>query len=146
MIVGIVEPGARAELTQVNVNLYCGVVDARVRERDALAGPAQVLIDAFEERFKTTPDLFRAPGRVNLIGEHTDYNFGFVLPIAIDLACYAASAPNRDGVFRVYSLNYSEGREWPVDRSPHRCNLAGDWTDYVIGVARQIPRDARPRI
>jgi galactokinase len=104
-----------------------------------LARPAQFLIDAFEQRFQTTPDVFRAPGRVNLIGEHTDYNLGFVLPIAIDLACYTASAPNRDGMFRVYSLNFAEGREWPMDcldsLQPSR-----HWTDYVVGVARQIPR------
>jgi galactokinase len=103
-----------------------------------LAGPAQLLIEAFESRFKRTPDLARAPGRVNLIGEHTDYNLGYVLPIAIDLACYAGCAPNRDGVLRVYSENLQQGREWPVDQ------VAGlrpshDWTDYVIGVARQLP-------
>jgi galactokinase len=104
-----------------------------------LAGPAQFLIEAFEARYRRTPDVYRAPGRVNLIGEHTDYNQGFVLPIAIDLACYAASAPNRDGVFRVYSLNLELGREWPVSDI---ANLApaGDWTDYVIGIARQIPQ------
>jgi len=61
-----------------------------------LAGPAQLLIEAFEVRYKSTPDVARAPGRVNLIGEHTDYNLGYVLPIAIDLACYVGCAPNRD--------------------------------------------------
>jgi galactokinase len=104
-----------------------------------VAGPAQFLIDAFEQRFKTTPDVFRAPGRVNLIGEHTDYNFGFVLPIAIDLACYTASAPNRDGLLRVYSLNYSEGHEWPMN-CLSSLPPTHHWTDYVLGVARQIPR------
>jgi galactokinase len=104
-----------------------------------VAGPAQFLIDAFEERFQTTPDVFRAPGRVNLIGEHTDYNLGFVLPIAIDLACYTASAPNPDGLLRVYSLNYAEGREWPLD-CLSSLTPTHHWTDYVVGVARQIPR------
>ena len=103
-----------------------------------MAGPARVLIEAFEERFKSTPDVFRAPGRVNLIGEHTDYNFGFVLPIAIDLACYAASAPNRDGMLRIYSMNSEQGREWPVSRVRDLLP-SKDWSDYVIGVARQIP-------
>lgn len=103
-----------------------------------MASPARVLIEAFESRFKSTPDVFRAPGRVNLIGEHTDYNFGFVLPIAIDLACYAASAPNRDGMLRLYSMNNEEAREWPISRVPNLLP-SKDWSDYVIGVARQIP-------
>lgn len=103
-----------------------------------MASPARILIEAFEAKFHSTPDLYRAPGRVNLIGEHTDYNFGFVLPIAIDLACYAASAPSRDGMLRVYSLNLEQGREWPVTRIPD-LYPAKDWSDYVIGVARQIP-------
>ena len=104
-----------------------------------MASAPEFLVEAFEARFHSTPDLFRAPGRVNLIGEHTDYNLGGVLPIAIDLACYAASAPNRSGVLRLYSLNLQEGREWPVDRvatlQPNH-----DWTDYAIGVIRQIPQ------
>ncbi len=103
-----------------------------------MASQARVLIESFEARFHSTPDVFRAPGRVNLIGEHTDYNFGFVLPIAIDLVCYAASAPNRDGLLRVYSINSEQGREWPVSRVPDLLP-ARDWSDYVIGVARQIP-------
>jgi galactokinase len=96
------------------------------------------LIEAFEERFRSTPDVYKAPGRVNLIGEHTDYNLGYVLPVAIDLACYTASAPNRDGVLRVYSLNLQQGREWPVE-SIGELRPARDWSDYIIGVARQLP-------
>jgi galactokinase len=103
-----------------------------------LVGQAQLLIEAFEARYQSTPDVARAPGRVNLIGEHTDYNLGFVLPIAIDLACYVGSAPNRDGVLRVYSETLQQAREWPVEE------IAGlrpkhEWTDYVIGIARQLP-------
>jgi len=103
-----------------------------------LVGPAQLLIEAFETRYKSTPDVARAPGRVNLIGEHTDYNLGYVLPIAIDLACYVGCAPNRDGVLRVYSENLQQGREWPVDQIAE-LKPAANWTDYVIGVARQLP-------
>jgi len=103
-----------------------------------VAGPAQFLIEAFENRFHRTPDIARAPGRVNLIGEHTDYNLGLVLPVAIDMACYAASAPNRQGVLRVYSENLNQGREWPLEQLPD-IRPTGEWTDYVLGIARQIP-------
>ena len=106
-----------------------------------MASPAIVLSEAFQRRFGTVPELFRAPGRVNLIGEHTDYNSGFVLPIAIHLACFAASARNRDGMFRVYSQNTEQGREWPV-ADLATLSPSGDWTDYVIGVAQQIPQDS----
>jgi galactokinase len=102
-----------------------------------VAGPAQLVIEAFESRFHSTPDVARAPGSVNLIGEHTDYNAGLVLPMAIDLACYAASAPNRDGLLRVYSENLKQARQWPVEQLG-QLRQSGDWTDYVLGVARQL--------
>jgi galactokinase len=104
-----------------------------------VAGPPSVLIEAFKARFRKTPEVFRAPGRVNLIGEHTDYNLGFVLPIAIDLACYAAAAPNGDGVLRLQSLNQEPSGEWPIEQLPE-LPPSGNWTDYVIGVARQMPQ------
>jgi galactokinase len=105
-----------------------------------LAGPAQQqqLIEAFEVRYRSTPDIARAPGRVNLIGEHTDYNLGYVLPIAIDLACYVGCAPNREGLLRVYSENLRQARQWPVEHIG-TLKASGDWTDYVIGIARQLP-------
>ena len=103
-----------------------------------MASPAQLVIEAFEARYRSTPDVARAPGRVNLIGEHTDYNLGFVLPIAIDLACYAAAAPNRDGLLRVYSENLQQSRQWPLEKIPE-LRPTGDWSDYIIGIARQLP-------
>ncbi len=106
-----------------------------------MAGEASVLIGTFRERYggAASPRVFRAPGRVNLIGEHTDYNLGFVMPVALDLACFTATAPNRDGKLRVFSANMEQEREWPVEE------LAGsqparDWSDYVRGVARELIR------
>jgi galactokinase len=76
---------------------------------------------------------------VNLIGEHTDYNLGYVLPIAMNMACFVAAAPSNDDMFRVYSCNMDEQLEWPV------ANLASleaqrHWTDYVIGIVQQIQK------
>lgn len=103
-----------------------------------MAGPARLLIQAFEARYRSTPDVARAPGRVNLIGEHTDYNLGLVLPVAIDLDCHVAAAPNRSGVLRVYSQNLDQARQWPLQAIPD-LRASGDWSDYVIGIARQLP-------
>ena len=63
-----------------------------------MAGAPSVLIEAFDRQYPSSPvpRVYRAPGRVNLIGEHTDYNLGFVLPIAIELACFTAAAPGSD--------------------------------------------------
>src|ERR1700736_2928852 len=97
------------------------------------------LLPAFAQSFGGRPSLFRAPGRVNLIGEHTDYTGGLVLPIAIDLATYTASAPNTDSLLRVYSQTIEQGREWPIAQLGN-LTPARDWTDYVIGVVRQIPQ------
>lgn len=104
-------------------------------------GKASSLVKAFQEKFSTeaVPAVYRAPGRVNLIGEHTDYNLGFVCPVALDLACYVAAAPNEDGRLRVYSENI--GAEKVVDPAALK-DLAPskDWSDYPLGVAVQLAK------
>ena len=62
----------------------------------------------FSALYSQTPQLFSAPGRVNLIGEHTDYNEGFVLPMAIERRTYVAGAPNGTSKLRVKSLTLGE--------------------------------------
>src|SRR5947209_3108676 len=97
------------------------------------------MIESFRELFGGIQDVrvFRAPGRVNLIGEHTDYNLGFVLPVALQLAAYVASAPSAGAQLRIYSEDRGEMRAWDTGelRSIQR---AGHWTDYPIGVAREL--------
>jgi galactokinase len=103
------------------------------------------MIQQFRERFGSAEGIrvFRAPGRVNLIGEHTDYNQGLVLPVALDLATFVAGAPSSNPKLRIYSEHKSEMREWDVTA------VAGlqprkDWTDYPIGVAQQLIRAGFP--
>lgn len=81
----------------------------------------------------------RAPGRVNLVGEHTDYNDGYVLPIAIEQSLWAAAAPRDDDVLRVYSDALRDRHAWPLSRGPDAG--APRWTRYVHGVATLL----RPR-
>jgi galactokinase len=86
----------------------------------------------FQDVFGGDCRLFRAPGRVNLIGEHTDYNDGFVLPVAIGLSCWVAAAPRTDHKLVAYSENYRETCEASLSTPLHR---TGKWFDYPLGVA-----------
>ncbi len=81
---------------------------------------------------------FRAPGRVNLIGEHTDYNDGFVMPAAIDLSTEVAvsSLPNRK--LQIFSENFNE--EVEIDLDDERLTARRHWSDYPIGVAVMLER------
>lgn len=85
----------------------------------------------FHRRFHARPRVFRAPGRVNLIGEHTDYNDGFVMPAAIDFATYVAVSPREDTRVSVYSKTVGEGFEFDLTQPGRH----GGWRDYVAGTA-----------
>ena len=91
------------------------------------------LLEGFRARFGGAASIYRAPGRVNLIGEHTDYNDGFVLPAAIEFYCWAAIAPRGDRKLVIHSENFNETVEEAVDAlSP----LAKKhWANYPLGVA-----------
>jgi galactokinase len=82
--------------------------------------------------------VFRAPGRVNLIGEHTDYNGGFVMPAAIDLETHVAAEARAEPCLVIDSENFGERRKFPLaDLEPQ---AQGDWGDYVRGVAVTLER------
>ena len=84
------------------------------------------------ERFHTEPAIFAAPGRVNLIGEHTDYAEGFVMPAAIDFATLAGISPRADGLIVIYSENYATERTFEASALP--VAASHHWTDYPLGV------------
>jgi len=87
----------------------------------------------FEERFGNAPRIFRAPGRVNLIGEHTDYNEGFVMPAAVEFSSLVAISPRTDRKLVIESNQFPGDLEFDVDRLP--AQRTGTWRDYVLGVA-----------
>jgi galactokinase len=98
---------------------------------------ARDLAVEFAYRFGRAPTVSRAPGRVNLIGEHTDYNDGFVMPAALEFATLTAASPRPDRRLAVYSMIMDETREFDLDAPPA---ASGDWSDYVIGVALMLER------
>src|SRR5947208_6439286 len=91
------------------------------------------LANRFEKEFHARPGVFSAPGRVNLIGEHTDYNDGFVLPSAIGFYTHAAVSPRSDRRLVLRSTEFAEIFEFDLDNMPLR--KAAQWSDYVVGVA-----------
>ncbi len=98
--------------------------------------------DEFQRRFGTEPSfLARAPGRVNLIGDHTDYNDGFVLPMAIDREVWLAVRARADRRVAVYSLDFAEESTFALDEGPAR---RGGWVEYVRGVAWALEDEGRP--
>ncbi len=116
-------------------------MDGKAGETDDLMSEVNNVVDAFRRRYPDSgsPCVYRAPGRVNLIGEHTDYNLGFVCPVALDLACYVAAAPGAGGRLRVFSNNVNQERTWSLTEISHLAP-AGDWSDYVAGVAVMLAR------
>jgi|SRR5450432_133645 len=97
---------------------------------------AHTLGEQFRGKFGQSPQVYAAPGRVNLIGEHTDYNDGFVMPAAIGFSTQVAIAGRHDRKLLIHSENYSEQVEFDLENLP--ASRAGHWSDYALGVAEMI--------
>jgi galactokinase len=91
------------------------------------------LASLFQKMFGSQPRIFRAPGRVNLIGEHTDYNDGYVMPAAVGFSTYVAIGPRPDRKLTIHSEEFPGNFEFDLDRLPEK--RSGAWCDYVLGVA-----------
>jgi len=83
-------------------------------------------------RFEAEPSIYAAPGRVNLIGEHTDYAEGFVMPAAINFATLAGISPRVDGKIAIFSENFGQVQYFDAAELPTRPSK--HWTDYPLGV------------
>ena len=100
------------------------------------------LADRFAALFGATPTIVAAPGRVNLIGEHTDYNDGFVMPCAIDFTARIAIAPRNDKRLVLHSGEFPEHFDFPLDRLPEKPVHA--WCDNLVGVAHMLRAEGIP--
>jgi galactokinase len=96
------------------------------------------LTQHFEKLFGDHPRTFRAPGRVNLIGEHTDYNDGFVMPAAVGFSAYVAIAARPDRKLVIRSEEFPGDFEFDLDHLP--AQRTGAWCDYVLGVASVLQK------
>jgi galactokinase len=103
-----------------------------------MSATLDMLRDKFRAEFGGEARVYRAPGRVNLIGEYTDFNDGFVMPAAIGRTCWVAASARADRKLAIHSENYSERFEW--DFSAGEPARSGKWSDYPVGVAVMLAR------
>jgi len=101
---------------------------------------SQLFAQHFGDSDHGTAFVVRAPGRVNLIGEHVDYNDGFVLPMAIPLETRLMVRPRHDRIVDLYSTNFDERRQFSLDAIHHQ----DAWIDYVQGVAHELAGGSVP--
>jgi galactokinase len=107
-----------------------------VSSASVVQGEGQRLREQFQRLYGQEARIFRAPGRVNLIGEHTDYNEGFVMPVAMDLYTWVAAAARQDMRVQVYSQNLRERAE--MDLQHLNLQVQRHWSAYVLGVAASL--------
>jgi galactokinase len=118
------------DFAQLAISFHCGTLVMVIVTR------AANLVEQFQQAFGVLPRVFQAPGRVNLIGEHTDYNDGFVLPAAIQLQTRAAVGPAADRQLTVRSTTYPCEATFSLDDP--KPEPRKHWSDYVRGVALSL--------
>lgn len=101
----------------------------------------QKIKDKFKELFGTEGTLYTSPGRINLIGEHTDYNGGFVLPGAIDKAMYVMIKPNGMDKVRAFALDLNESAEFGI--KDDKDQPKEQWASYIFGVVREMQKKGK---
>ncbi len=98
---------------------------------------AKKIKDKFVQTFNETPIMFRSPGRINLIGEHTDYNLGYVLPAAIDKVIFFAITPRKDHQCKLHSFDMNDFFESDL----HEVKKSEkQWANYLLGVVEQLKK------
>ncbi|MGL6267999.1 MAG: galactokinase, partial [Chitinophagaceae bacterium] len=93
--------------------------------------------NTFITLFNEQPIIFRSPGRINIIGEHTDYNDGFVLPAAIDKAVYIAIGPRKDSNISLFAVAYNETFNICLTEIT---KTSGGWPNYILGVVNELQK------
>lgn len=123
-----------------------GVVPARSFGRVGIMTHTERVLQAFEQQFGDTEGvrLFFAPGRVNLIGEHTDYNGGHVFPCAISLGTYAAARKRTDRVMRFFSVNFEKLGVISTSLDDLTPSKQAGWTNYPKGVVWAFAQKGHP--
>lgn len=91
----------------------------------------------FKKKFSDSPLLFHSPGRINIIGEHTDYNEGFVLPAAIDKHIYVAISKRTDKAVNLFACDFNESFETDIENIKP---ASIQWPNYILGVVDQLQR------
>lgn len=97
----------------------------------------EAIAQMFRDKFGGEPLLFKSSGRINLIGEHTDYNNGFVLPAAIDKAVYVAISKRQDQLFNWLAYNLDKEYEGSLG---HVSPVDSSWPNYILGVVDQLQK------
>ena len=95
----------------------------------------EIIQKEFQKLFSSSPLLVRSPGRVNFIGEHTDYNQGFVLPAAVDKSIYLGVGKNRSSLCRIHSLDMRDSLEIPLNELQ---KSRKSWANYLLGMTDQL--------